>query len=248
LFGFFWLVVWSVGLYWLMDQPFWLVAEARATSPDATITTWAKSQLQPAVGLHMLQVDPQRWTQRLEANPLIKRATVRRWLFPARLEASISVRRPWFVAEWPVTPGSDSPAQASGSDTPVMSGLIDRDGHVLPVPAATKTESEQRFRVPPPHGNLIAPEVMAGIAVLLAYQQHDPLPDGGTFDLTRPQNVLWRTNGITVWLGDVAEFPDQLQVKLGGILPLLLPLAKEKGKNLQYLDIRDWQNPVLKTK
>jgi hypothetical protein len=236
----FWLVAWSVSLHWLMDQPFWLVAEARATSPDATITTWAKGQLQPAVGLHMLQVDPQRLQQRLEANPLIKRATVRRWLFPARLEASISVRRPWFVAEWPAG------KSASGSD--VQTGLIDRDGHVLPVPPSTPAETDQRFRIPPPHGNLVAPVVMEGIAVLLAYQQHDPLPEGGKFDLTHPQNVIWRNAQVTVWLGDVAEFPDQLQVKLGGILPLLLPLAQEKGKTLQYLDIRDWQNPVLKTK
>ncbi len=236
--------------YWLLTQPFWLVTRVKATAPDATITAWAHGQLQPAIGLHMLQVDPQRWAQRLEANPLIKRATVRRWLFPGRLEASVSVRRPWFVAEWPDggAPASDVLAKASGSDSAVQTGLIDHDGHVLPVPASTKTESDQRFRIPPPHGNRVAPVVMDGIAVLLAYQQHDPLPEGGIFDLTHPQNVVWRAKKVTVWLGDVAEFPDQLKVKLGGILPLLLPLAQEKGQNLQYLDIRDWQNPVLKTK
>ncbi|MBC7545898.1 MAG: FtsQ-type POTRA domain-containing protein [Candidatus Sericytochromatia bacterium] len=230
------MVCWSVALYWAVSQPFWHLTEVRATSPDATITAWTKAQLQPAIGLHILQVDPQRWQQRLEANPLVKRAVVRRWLLPSRMEAAVSVRRAWFQGIW---------ADATDGD---KVGLIDREGHVLRLPGDTKTESGLVFRIAPPHGNRVAENVLAGVALLIAYNEHEALPANGFFNLTHPQNVVWYGDGVTVWLGDLAEFPDQLKVKLGGILPLLLPLAKEKGKNLQYLDLRDWQNPILKIK
>lgn len=230
-----WLVVWGALLHTGLTAPFWRIRTARVSCPAPQIHRWAHQQLRQAQGEHLLQVDPRRWQARLEANPLIKQAEVQRWLWPARLEAQITVRQPWLQGVW-------------GSDTAAGAGVIDRDGHVLPLPVTTKTATGLSFRLAPPKGNRIPPTVMKGLAVLVAYHDSEGLPEPGEFDLTDPTNVIWRSDEVTVWLGDLSEFSEQLKVKLGGIMPLLLPLAREKGAKLQYVDLRDWQNPVLKVR
>lgn len=233
LFACLWLVAWGALLHQGLTAPFWHVETVAASCPDPALQRWSVQRLDQAQGEHLLTIDPRRWQERLEANPLVKRAEVSRGLWPARLTAVVTVRKPWLQGEWQI-------------DGQTRVGSIDRDGHVLPLPDDTKTATGLRFRLPPPEGNRVQPGVMKGLSVLVAYQDSEGLPKGGSFDLSDPQNVVWQSGTVIVWLGDLSEFSEQLKVKLGGILPLLLPLAKEKGRQLEYVDLRDWQYPVLK--
>lgn len=209
------------GLYLLVTAPWWQVGDIRifgAQPAKAAIIRQAIVHMD-VLGTPLWRVDPQLVEQVVNGHDWVHQSEVRRWLFPARLDVYLRARVGWARLVW------------QGKIH-----TIDEDGvKVQDVPQIPLLFQIDRQR-PTPHQ-------LTCMRQLVEAWRLRHLDGHGTYQVANPQKIIWLTGQETVWLGTAEQLPAKIAA-----YHKLKPLAKAKGKRLEYIDLRWWQNPVLKVR
>lgn len=240
-FGLMGVMILSSALWQIWTAPFWLVEEVRPHGLSNYSTRYVLGYLsgKKLEGKHLLQINPLELQKELMDYPLLKEVRVERSFFPTRVNIHVIERKPAYRLFY------EPPQQGPYSNTD--SFLIDEEGYSLNIPDAhspshtimTSLEKKQIKK------GKLSPEHLLLLNQLNALYQQKQLPIQGVYNLSNPENLILRAPeiGVPVWLGKA----ESLSVKLGLLQPVL-EISKKQPKPVDYIDLRFWKHPVLKTK
>lgn len=224
-------------LWGLWAPPLWSIQEVKlyGLSPHThkhVIDYFQKHRIE---GKHLLQVNPVRLRDELLQFTLIQDVHIERHLFPPQLMVRVTERKPAFriVLE-------QAPLKSPGHV------LIDVEGRVLNVPPSTRPD--QKLVASLTANKLqktLDRERLEVLHQLNAHLNAGQLPYPGIYNLDNPQNVILRRPDATtpIWLGK----PQDLALKLSLLSPIQ-QLAGKQREPIEYIDLRFWRHPVLKTR
>jgi len=232
-------MVMASGLWMIWTAPFWQIEtiEIRGTSPH-TLTYLQDFLAQAQIkGKHLLGFNPLELEQQVEQNPLVKNAQFERELLPTRLVIKVQERTPAYLVLH---------EKRYYTYTPAASFVIDYEGVVLPLPPNTVPASELRVSIEPElvKAQFPAPQLDL-LRQLETLQDQKKLNVKGVFNLSNPQNIILQLEepALKIWLGRAEDLP----IKLRLIEPTLKTAELEKAK-IDYVDLRFWKHPVVKTR
>lgn len=213
------LLLW--GLYLLVTAPWWRIGDVRVLGAPQNQARQIHSAILhlDVIGQPLWRVDPQAVERLVTSHGWVQQAQVRRWLFPARLDVYLSARSGWTRLIWQ---GKTHTIDEGGSKVQDVARL----------PLLFQIDRQR-----PTVDQLACMHRMADAWRLKQLEGH------GVYQVTDPKRIVWFSGQETVWLGTT----EQLSAKLAAY-QRIKPLAKAKGKRLEYIDLRWWQNPVLKVR
>lgn len=226
-------------LFMLWTAPFWKIqaVDIRGTTPYTRKYLETFLQAHSLIGTHILKLNPMVLRQQILKNPLVQGAQFERELLPTRLTIKVQERRPDHLLY--LTTGRPPAVDKT------KRVILDHEGVVLPLPPQAAPEQSVQLSVQPQVVKTRLPkEQLDLLRVLKAYAKQKLLPVDGVFDITNPQNLILflKQPAVTVWLGR----SEDLVIKLKLIQPTL-DTAKQDTSTLEYIDLRFWKHPVLKT-
>lgn len=228
-------------LWGLWAPPLWSVQEVKlyGLSPHTHKHVVDYFQKHHIKGKHLLQINPLRLRNELLQFTLIQDVHIERHLFPPQLMVRVTERKPAFrivLEADPKQPATKGPAHV----------LVDVEGRVLNVPPSTRPDQKlvASLAVSKLQKNLDR-ERLEVLHQLNAHLNAGQLPYPGVYNLDNPQNVILRRPDATtpIWLGK----PQDLALKLSLLSPIQQLAAKQR-EPIEYIDLRFWRHPVLKTR
>lgn len=227
-------------LFMIWTAPIWTIREVdiRGTTPYTRKYLEDFLQARSLVGQHLLKLNPLQLKAQILKNPLVRDAQFERELLPTRLTVKVQERKP---AHFIYRQQGRVPVISKAG-----SFILDHEGVVLPLPAAAAPEQLVQVSIRP---ELIKKKLSASqldmLRQLEVMAQQKLLPVKGVFDLSSPQNlVLYLADpAVTVWLGR----SEDLLIKLKLIQPTL-ETAKPEISSVDYIDLRFWKHPVIKSR
>lgn len=218
----------ATALYQFWAAPWWYLqsVEVRASSPELQRAVEAELARYPQglLGRHLLLLHPWRISEQLQRLPQVRLVQVTRHLFPTRLAVVASERLPM--------------ARLYLAGSHVARGL-DGDGTLLTLGPQRRPATPLRFSAP---ALPLTPEQRAVVRQAVAAWQARPYPALGTLDIANADRILLGYRNVRWVLGSA----DGLGRKLT-LLPHLLPLTARYRETLEYINVSDPHNPVLKT-
>lgn len=227
-------------LFMIWSANFWRVqsVDIRGTTPYTHSYLENFLQARSLVGRHILSLNPLALKQQMLKNPLVRDAQFERELLPTRLTVRVQERRPAYLI------------YRQQGKQPLLNKakawILDHEGVVLPLPPAAAPEQLVQVSLDPSQIKQQLPQAQLDLLRELEnLASQKLLPMSGVFNLSQPQNLLLhiKDSGLTVWLGK----SEDLLIKLKLIQPTL-ETAKQKVQNIDYIDLRFWKHPVIKTK
>jgi len=228
-------------LFQIWTAPFWQVQEIRPHGLSNYSTRYVLGYLsgKKLEGKHLLQINPLEIKKELMDYPLLKDVRVERSFFPTRVNIHVVERKPAYRLFY------EEPTHLPYSNN--LSFLIDEEGYLLNIPdghtpSHTIMTSLEKKRL---KKGKLTPEHLLLLNQLNALYQKKQLSVQGVYNLSNPENIILRAPeiGVPVWLGKAESLP----VKLGLLQPVL-EISKKQPKPVDYIDLRFWKHPVLKTK
>lgn len=227
-------------LFTIWSAPFWQVqkVEIRGTTAftEKHLAGFLKSH--KLVGQHILKLNPILLERELLKNPLVLTAHFERELLPTRLTVRVQERKPAHVV------------YRQQSTGPLLdkskAWILDHEGVVLPLPASAAPEGPVQVSVKPPIIKQRLPQAQLDLMRLLeVLSDQKLLTVDGIYDISQPQNLIFylKQPRLTVWLGK----SEDLVIKLKLIQPTL-ETAKQDIASIDYIDLRFWKHPVIKSK
>lgn len=215
-----------LALWQFWTAPWWYVqaVEIRASSPELRRAVARELDELPLSlpGRHLLLVHPWRIARELERLPQVRQVVVSRRLFPTRLIVAAQER-------WPMARLYVAGRGPKG---------VDGDGVLLSLLAPRQPVTPLRFSAA---AAPLTPEQRAVIRGAVDAWQVHAFPAPGTLDIARPDRIQTGYRGVRWVLGDGRD----LALKLA-LLPHLWPLADRYREGLEYVNVSDPKDPVLK--
>lgn len=204
---------------WRMPQWLW-TGEARIEGAKRIDPQYARRVALGDRGLPLFRIDPRLIRARLMELEAVEDVKVRRWLFPARVEIVLQERVPVVRVE-----GKASPT------------YLDSAGKAFTLPPGAKPEKAIALGVHLASASL-APADRTALRRLL-----DTWPKGsvGVVDMRDPASWSARIDGIRVLLGTSEALDEKFRV-----FEHLIPLARQGGKRLEYIDLRFPEAPTIR--
>ena len=235
------LIIMVASLWGLWAPPLWSIQEVKlyGLSPHThrhVIDYFQKHQIE---GKHLLQVNPARLRDELLKFTLIQDVHIERHLFPPQLMVRVTERKPAFrimLEADPKQPQRKGPGHV----------LIDVEGRVLTVPANTRPDQKLVASLAASKlTQTLDRERLEVLHQLNAHLNAGQLAYPGVYNLNNPQNVILRRPDAAtpIWLGK----PQDLALKLSLLTPIQ-QLASKQRESIEYIDLRFWRHPVLKTR
>lgn len=166
----------------------------------------------------LYQLNPSEIRERLLKIEAIQDAKVRRWLFPPRLDIEIQERFP--------------KVRVLGAVTPTY---MDTQGILFTLPVSARPSTPLSVKVGT--GSLSTSDSAALRSLLEVW----PKESSGTLDLRDAASWSAVVDGVRVDLGRADRLGEKLR-----LYSHLLPLAREAGKAVQYIDLRFPEAPTIR--
>jgi len=202
---------------WLMPQWNW-DGELRVSGTRRLSQDAVAKAVKGSEGKPLFLIDPAAIRERIKRLDGVEDVKVRRWLLPARVEVTVKERSPILRVA-----GGSAYLDATGVAFRLPSA---EDTRAIPIEAIVATRS------------LYATE-QAALKVLVS---NWPKGAKGTVDLRNPAAWSAVIDGVQVQLGA----PEQMAEKLR-LYSHLLPLARQSGKAIRYMDLRFPEAPTVRT-
>jgi cell division septal protein FtsQ len=239
-FGLMGVMILSSALWQIWMAPFWQIKEVRPHGLSNYSTRYVLGYLnsKKLEGKHMLQVNPLELRKELLDYPLLKDVRVERSFFPSLINVFATERKPAYRLFF------EAPnLQAYSTE---HSFLIDEEGVLLNIPDTNSpaykvlTSIEKKAI----KKGKLSPEHLLLLNQLNQLYQNKQLNIQGVYNLTNPENIILRSPELNtpVWLGKAENLP----VKLG-LLDPVREISKKQPKSIDYIDLRFWKHPVLRT-
>lgn len=222
-------------LFMIWTASFWYVQdiEVRGSSPHTEAFVKQFLDQRQITGKHLLAFNPIELKAEALKNPLVKDIHFERELLPTRLLVKVQERKPAYRV-------------FQSNSQPRQSWIVDLEGIVLPLPPESLETQELEVQMSPKLVHERIPEAQLRLIRQLESLQKSGKLDkiDGVFDLSEAKNlILYQRNPqLTIWLGR----PEDLNIKLRLITPTY-ETAQKQNQNIQYIDLRFWQHPVVKS-
>lgn len=228
-----------IGLWYLWNSPFWYIQSIDIKGITKYNQKITKNIIknENIYNKHILLLNPIKLRKQFINYPLIEDVEIRRWLFPlpAKVEISIIEKKPWMKIYFKIN-----------QDNRYNEVLIDKNGTILPLPPNQKVESiiPAKFIISTDSENInLNKNQIKTIKLIDKYYNEGDLLKPAEFDITNPYNIILQMNNNKVNIGSVIQLPVKIK-----ILSLMKNKIDEYKENLDYIDLRFWENPVLKIK
>ena len=223
------------GLFHFFQHPLWYITDIQVQGLNQYNRRFILNYLshQELTDRHLLLLNPQEIQKELLSYPMLKSVQINRYLWPSQLVVQLQGRQPVFRIYL-----------ENNTYTEANSILIDEEGTILPISPTIHPQSKLLLSLEPSQTKKITPEILTTIAKLKDYYSSDKIAIEGVFNLSQLNNVILRTPSIPVpvWLGTL----DDLTIKMG-LLSSLQSLIEQYKSQVEYIDLRYWKHPVLKT-
>lgn len=166
----------------------------------------------------LYQINPAEIRTRLLKIDAVQDAKVRRWLFPPRLDIEIKERSP--------------KVKVLGALTPTF---MDTQGVLFTLPASAPPATPISVTVA--SGSLSPADSVALRRLLEVW----PRGSRGTLDLRNTASLSAVVDGVRVDLGRAERLDEKIR-----LYSHLLPLARQAGKAVQYIDLRFPEAPTIR--
>lgn len=226
-------------LFTIWTAPFWRIQDTDIRGSSDYTRKYIEAFLneQHILGRHLLAVDPIQLKLAAEQNPLIQAIQIERQLLPTKLTFKIQERKAAYLVYQ--QPKNFGPQQSKYF-------VIDLEGIVLPLPADVVTQKNVQTSIDPSlvHKHLSQDHLELLRHLERLYQQN-LISVQGIYNLSDSQNLTLHQKDppLTVWLGR----PEDLPIKLELIEPTLNS-SQKNVENIEYIDLRFWKHPVVKTR
>jgi len=226
-------------LFMIWTASFWFIqnTEIRGTSGYTREFVASFIKEQAIIGKHLLSINPITLKAEAEKNPLIQDIQIERQLLPTKITFKVQERK----AAYLVYQQPENPKQQ-----PEKYFVIDLEGIILPLPADAVTHSNIQTSIDPAIVSTVFPqEQLELLRHLERLFQQKLINIQGIYNLSDPQNLILHQKkpDLTVWLGR----PEDLPIKMQLIEPTLSS-AQKKTEDIEYIDLRFWKHPVVKTR
>ncbi len=227
-------------LFTIWSAPFWKIqkVEIRGTTGFTEKHLAGFLKTHKFIGEHILKLNPIQLERELLKNPLVLTAHFERELLPTRLTIRVQERKPAHLIYRQQNTG------------PLLdkskAWILDHEGVVLPLPASAAPETPIQVSVKPAIIKQRLPQAQLDLMRLLeVLAEQKLLTVDGIYDLSQPQNLIFylKNPKLTVWLGK----SEDLVIKLKLIQPTL-ETAKQDITSIDYIDLRFWKHPVIKSR
>ncbi len=222
----------------LWTAHFWEVEKVHIQGATANTLAYVENfvQRRQIQGQHVLALNPLELKSALETNPLLKNVALEREILPATVTLKVQERQPRYVLlntfAKRLTDAKTTVIDAEGMVLPLASSQLDYTGPVIYL----DPKRYQKGQIPAEHLNLIHE--------LNELYARKALTDVGVFDISNPQNVMFYLEkpALKIWLGR----PEELVVKMR-LIESTYQAAEVKEADVDYIDLRFWNHPVVKT-
>lgn len=231
------------GFYLLWNMNFWLIENVELNGLSKIGYSYV-SKFSPEksfIGKSILEVNPAKVNSILQNIRLFKEIKSYRTIFPSVLTINFIERKPYLTLY---------------EETSAHDIIIDEEGVALTsaqdfhkdIMVIERSRNKPVYSIKRIKNYKITPEQLNVIKVIERFKNYDvrsgkKITDLGTYDITNPKNIVLNTGENKILLGNLENFVTKIKT-----IPVIESLSKNNKDELEYIDIRYWQNPVLKLK
>ncbi|MFN8670871.1 MAG: hypothetical protein U0457_02160 [Candidatus Sericytochromatia bacterium] len=216
------------GIYLLWNMDFWKIQLIEINGLTRIGSSYiSKFELDKTYkDRHILTVNPLEILKDIKHDRIFKDIKIKRTLFPAKLEFEFLERKP-YISIYEEQHGRNF--------------TIDNEGFVLTFDDNSKKKVIHKIDEIKKYK--LSSQQLSILKLTQTFLEKKKIPDIGTYDISNIDKIILKTKKNTIFLGNI----DDMIMKIKSIEELE-NLAQKTKNELEYIDVSNWKNPVLKMK